>query len=249
VPIERLRITKNPDEIRSFFREYIRLKCPVLLWQNMEEQGVSNAERVIFNGQFSMLDDSKDVLILNYNASKNQEVDFDVNSTLYIKGEIQSILFKVDITHHADGKILLQIPSEVRVCEKREKARINFGYDYEGKVEFFNYKAYKSKRKHSSAKLIDVSQGGLAMLMFTGKAHNWTPGDTFHVVSVNGFEFPDPITAEIRYIRTIRITRNNQGLNAYRLGIQFERDLSAKELTSILKQNPGQDSEDLEQAG
>ena len=87
------------------------------------------------------------------------------------------------------------------------------------------------------------------MLMFTGKAHSWSPGDTFHIVSINGFTFPEPISAEIRYIRTIRITRNNQGVSAYRLGIMFERDLTSRELTSILKQNPELLSEGQEQAG
>lgn len=247
--IEKLRVTRNPHEIRSFFREYIRLKCPVLLWQNMGGAGQSNAKRVIFQGLFVLLNEKKDFVVLTYKTDKNQPIDFDTSSTLYIKGNVQSILFKVDITHYSEGKILIALPSEVRVCEKRERARINFGYNYDGKVEFFNYKAYRSKRKHSSAKLVDVSQGGVAILMFTGKAHSWSPGDTFHIVSINGYEFPEPITGEIRYIRTIRITRNNQGVNAYRLGIQFERELTSQELTRILKQSLQQDSEDEEQAG
>lgn len=246
---KRLRVTKNPQEIRSYFKEYVRLKCSVMLWQNMEGAGISNAKRVIFTGKFVLINEDKDFLVLTYQENEKNKINFSQISTLYIKGDVESILFKVDITHHGKGKILIPIPDEIRVCEKREKARINFGYNHEGKVEFFNYRAYRSKRKNSSAKLVDVSQGGLAMLMFTGKAHSWSPGDSFHIVSINNHEFTEPIAGTIRYIRTVRIMRNNQGVNAYRLGIEFERPLSSRELASILKGSLEPDWEDSKKVG
>lgn len=232
---ENLRVTRDSHEIRALFREYIRLKCPVLLWQNMESAGLSNAKRVIFRGHFSLINEDKDFIVLNYKQDPKDNVNFSQMSTLYIKGDIQSILFKVEVTHHSNGKVLFTIPSEVRILEKRARPRITFGYNFEGRVEFFNYKAYRSKRKHSSSKIIDLSQKGLAMLMYTGKAHSWSIGDSIYVTRLNGFEIPETILAEIRYIRTVRITRNNQSVNAYRMGVEFERDLTREELTEILK--------------
>ena len=236
--VKKLRVTDDPYEISSFFREYIRLECPVLLWQNMDQTGSSNAKRVVFSGQFSLINEDKNYIVLTYKAEENQEINFDRSSTLYIKGTIQSILFKNEISFHNDGKIIMEIPKEVRVCEKRDKPRVNFGYNFEGKVEFFNYKAYRSQRKHSSAKLVDISVGGFAMLMFTGKAHSYSVGDTIQIVNINGAEFPEPITSTIRYIRTVRITRNNQGINAYRFGVMFKEQISESELSRILSQSP-----------
>ena len=132
---KQLRVTRDRDEIRSFFREYIRLKCPVLLWQKHDDLSNDQTKRNIFSGQFVFINEEKGFILLSYkNEEELPEIDFTLSSTLYIRGTIQSILFKIEVTHHADGKILLQIHNEERVCEKRYKARHKYGYVSEDKI-------------------------------------------------------------------------------------------------------------------
>lgn len=246
--IEKLRVTKDSHEIRTFLKDYVTTKTEVLLWQNLDQKGKNGAKRVIFKGKFILLNENKNFLLLKFELGNGEEIPFEFTSTLYIKGNLQSVLFKIEISHHSKGTILLPIPQEMRVLEKREKPRFNFGVYSEGKVEFFNYKTMRTNRKHNSAKLIDVSQGGLAMLMYTGKVHSWSEGDRFHIMRINSQTFTDTIVATINYIMPIEIERNNQTISAYRIGVHFDRDLTSSELTTILKENRALDSEGKESA-
>lgn len=234
---EKLRVSSNAQEIKEFFREYVRIKSPVMLWQNIENIDYTNTKRIIYNGHFSLLDELKDILVLTYDVDPDQPMNFDVNSTLYIKGKLHSILFKVEIEYHSKGKVLLQIPKEIRVRERRSDVRSDFGYNYKGKVEFFKVNQYDMRKKQQTARLINISKGGLAMLLFT-RAHNWSPGDTLQVGSICNYVFPNMQNCEIRNIRQVTISRNQQNVNAYRLGLKFETPLDNEALEKILANCP-----------
>lgn len=232
---ERLRVTRNNAEIKGFFLEYIRRKSPVLLWQNMDgiPQGQDGDKRIIFNGYFAHFDEKKQYLVLEYKTGPMKKPDFAKNSTLYIKGDLSSILFKADIQYHSSGKLLMPLPKEIRVLEKREDPRTDFGYEFNGRVEFSKVNQYNMSKKSMSARIVNISKGGAAILLFSG-AHNWTEGDTLQIFSICKFEFSFPIDAEVRNIRTVQIERNNQFTSGFRIGLQFKRKLEEKELQDII---------------
>ena len=129
-----LRVEESFEEIMTTLKKMQREKSLVVIWQKPEG---NTGDRKVFNSYIKNIDKTKKTLYL-VALDDTTEISIDENTTIYIRGDERSILFKQSKVTLKKGHLSLLIPTEVRVFERRYTERIDFDMDEEFSIELKN---------------------------------------------------------------------------------------------------------------
>lgn len=224
-----LRRTNDLGEIAYFLKDSIPKATNIMLWQNIK--GV----RHIWHGRILFLDQEKNKVILVFNENK-EKVDVKKKSTLYVKGEFESVLFKAEIKGVGDHYVQIEIPQFAYLYEKRKFERFKFAGDTNS-VLFTRSNDTYTTRSRFTGNVIDISRQGITLIIQPNMAQNWSPQDSLNIYRISDKKLNTPITAKIIYIKPIRTLANNRMSLQYRFGLQFKSEMNRIEISAIAKTN------------
>jgi len=128
------RTTSERSEITTSLIEIHIEESPVLLWQN------HNGIRKILKAKIEAIDMANNCLYLLPYSKSDQESfkEIHLEATLYLRGNNKSIVFKHDarLSRNKNGYLVVKIPEQVKMYEKRKNKRINHDGLEKIKVQF-----------------------------------------------------------------------------------------------------------------
>lgn len=214
-------------EIAYFLKDSIQKATKIMLWQNI------NGTRHIWYGRLLFIDQNKAQAILVINQ---QDKSFDINakSTLYVKGEFESVLFKSHIRSVNETAVKIDLPEMAYLYEKRKFERFQFK-DETNSIMFSRSNEGYSHRNRFLGNVLDISRQGLTLIIQPNMAQNWSPEDSLNIYRISDKKLSQPIKAEIIYIKPIRNFRNNRMYLKYRFGLRFSSEMNRIQISSIAK--------------
>jgi len=212
-----LRVETSYNEIVETLHKMYQEKSPVKIWQKPKDNKTS---RKVFDLTIQKINKRKNTFSLIAN-DQQELMDIDKNTTVYIRGEERSILFKQTKVELSKGSLCLVIPYEVRLYERRYKERIKFSYD-----EKFMLKMHKAKKpSHQSEtkayQLIDVSSCGLAIFMTLQESDFFSKGDHIEISKIHEYNLPISKAGKIIYFKKIDTLKNGKKSKFIRVGVKF----------------------------
>jgi hypothetical protein len=219
--MDRLRILKDETEILTLLNSLCDSGAPIMVWQKIQDQ-----ERVVFNGEVDVVSQEKKVFMVSL-KEPIEDGDFTTERTIYLRGEMQSILFKQKTRQIKNDRLAITIPDEIRVIEKRAEPRL----DLSAKRVFSTLSKLDNAGISSSklqARLLDVSELGLSVMLNKKRATEFYEGDIFCLLSLNKTEMENEVVAKVMYIREIDPFH-------IRVGFRFDERIDKKLLKNIFK--------------
>ncbi len=162
------------------------------------------------------------------------EESFNKRLSLYFKGDEQSILFKEQI-HFASGQLLvLNIPREIKIIEKRENPRTTFDFSDDNLIWVSKYEDDMSHPRNFELILLDLSLGGIAFNISGQQAGSIKKGDLIFISRILDEELETPLIAEVKYARPARYREKETVRKGIRVGAQFKDDNAASTLSHMI---------------
>ena len=221
------RTSTNKQEIIETLIQIQIEALPMLIWQN------EDGERYTANVKIEKIDYSNESIFLTP-FTPEDEVLFNklkINSTIYLKGNSKSIVFKQEKSAVKAKKGFLQIfiPNQVKMFEKRTEIR----YDLTQFDPIITAELYPGGRKDISTRSIivnmkDVSLGGMGFYLAKRHARLFSEKDKIKILRIGKNNFPRPITAEI-----VNIISPQDGIEFVRLGIRFTEGITKELIAAI----------------
>lgn len=225
----KLRTTSNYNEIIDVIRECCQKQNSVMVWQNPIGVSATDEERIISQGRMFHYNSSHSTITLEMDDNKNSFLD--LKHVLYVSSDEYVLLFKTDIINSDDEEVIIKVPHEMKVLERRTEPRTEIGADNRFKLDL------QFEKKKIAANLINLSIGGAAILI-KGGAHIWSEGDSLTVSKICDVHLAHSLKAEVRNIRSVELSENSKTYQGIRVGIQFESKLDNDTLEKILKKLP-----------
>lgn len=219
-----LRVSRNRDEIFKAINTMFADSSPVMLWQNHGDK------RVIVYAVIDKIDFERRRLILK--AKKlNHFKQFKSDTTVYIRGQSKSILFKQEQCRFNSNQIAVPIPSEVRLFEQRLNPRMNTTQDFELNA-FFTKRVGSGagSQKSFAAKVINLSANGACFEYLQNLGKFFYEGDTILISHFDHLRFESAIEAQIVYIQ-----KPGYSSDRLRMGIRLGKQLSQDTMVQIIK--------------
>lgn len=221
-----LRITDSKKEIVNVLKRIQLEEEEVFIWQN--HQGKRNIiyckiEKVdpgMGNFSISPIDEA-------------QSFQLEKKLSLYIKGEFESILFKQDVSFFTESLVILKIPSEIRIVEKRSISRKKFELSDQYKIVIAKYEKNSKKPRKFDLFLLDISLKGISFFVSPNQLLSFSAADQFYLLQLGEKKFSTPVTSTIKYIS--RFSSAADEVKGHRIGAQFEGDLPQDIIDSINK--------------
>lgn len=161
------------------------------------------------------------------------ESTFNKRLSLYFKGNEQSILFKEQIHFASNQLLVLNIPREVRIIEKRTNPRTHYKFDDNNQIWVSKYEQGAEHPRNFELVLLDLSQGGLSFNLSSQQSGSIKKGDVIFISRIFETELQTPLVAEVKYAVHANYRFNETMRKGIRVGAQFN-DPSAKAVISQL---------------
>lgn len=204
---ERLRTIQNRSEIVSIIKRLCENEVDVTVWQTLE--GEREKTRDIKVGTMFKINSKEGSFSVK--AKDANFSFFDKKTTIYIRGQFESILFKCSGEHFGDKFGNFNIPIELMILEKRAFPRVA---PTEKKIM-----KLKAGKKEVSLRVLDISCGG-ACLLISEKADEFLKVfKSFEAVSIN---------ETINFTKTKAVIVHSRALSgggaekSIRVGIKFD---------------------------
>lgn len=225
--LENLKIENNRSEIIATLIRMYRECTPVLVWQNNKE-----GNKVMKNSVIDAIFPELGYFVL-CPLPEGDYFDFCHTSTIYLRGNERSILFKQPKIVIKDNKIIIQIPKQVRMYDKRFSDRIHFGLKSTLGVEIFHAKNSLSPEELFSFSLYDISERGASFNLSLLDQKYFYQDEIIKLIKIGRKSFADYVMAKIIYLH--RMDNKIGGIHcpSIKMGVQFNRTLSKKELAQI----------------
>lgn len=207
-----LRISNSRREIINILKRIQMGEEEVFVWQNKE------GKRDIIYCQIEKIDQG----IGNFSirpVDPTQILSIEKSMTLYMKGKLESILFKQDISFTSPSMAVLKIPKEVRLIEKRSVQRVRFDMSDEKKFSIAKYAPNSKKPRRFDLIALDISQKGMSFFIVPSQLLSFSIGDHIYILELEGKKIDNPVEAIIKYIS--RYSGNAEDVKGHRLGVQF----------------------------
>lgn len=221
-----LRISHSRKEILNVLKRIHQEEEEVFVWQNKE------GKREIIYCQIEKIDPG----VGNFSIRPmdlSQSLKLEKNLSLYIKGELESILFKQEVSFASGSIAILKIPTEIRVIEKRAVARTTFQFTDNKKIILAKYAPNSQRPRRFDLVTLDVSIKGISFFISPNQLLSFTAGDQVYVVELGGKKFSTPLTATVKYIS--RYSSSVDDIRGHRVGVQFWEPITQEILDLINK--------------
>lgn len=149
--------------------------------------------------------------------------EFEKDLVLYFKGDEKGMLFKQEIIVATKDVIILKIPREMRLIEKRASPRKVFDFYDERKMSIAKYSYESTKPRRFDLILLDYSKTGVAFFVTGQQILTFNVGDTIYLIELDGVKIKKPHAGVIKYItRFVGLQEETRG---HRVGVQFNTPL------------------------
>ncbi len=219
-----LRVAKVRSEIVNVLLKIYVTNSPVLIWQKDKE-----TKRFLNSACVSNVDENVGVFHLRSTSGAwNSGIKGEL--ALYFKGEEQSILFKAKNVIVQKNELIVPIPSEVRLLEKRNQPRIQLD-PKNGKNNIVIQKIFENgKRKQFCVNVIDISVTGAAIILGRTDAKYFYEGDTVYVIEMANAGLKSSVPGKVVYVKPVEYFDSSLKTKGYRVGIQFACYLTSDQL-------------------
>lgn len=224
--LENLKIENNFNEIVSTLIRMYRESSPVLIWQNTPDG------RNMKNSYIKEIFPEKGYFVLAP-LPDNTDFVFSGMTTLYLRGNERSILFKQSDIRVTKNNIVVKFPKEVRLYEKRFHSRFHYGFKSNHSVEIFHPKSTIDTEEIFKFSLYDISEKGASFNVNLADQRFLFQSDRVKIVKLGKMSYPNYYMAKVVYM--IRVDNKINGVNCptIKMGIQFDHKLSQKQLAAI----------------
>lgn len=220
--LPKLRITKTRSDILNVLTEIYVNNSVVLIWQRDK-----NKKRFINTAVVSHIDRTGGCFLLQ-STSGDWLSQVNPSLPLYFKGEEQEVLFKVSGVQLSNKHLLVPVPQDVHITDKRKYSRIQ----PENNKNFIVQNAFKNgKRKQFSLKAIDISQSGAALSITSTDSKFFYEGDSIVIAPSTQTHLGHTVEGRVIYMKAkddIGATFKGKEL---RLGIKFNMPITSDHLS------------------
>lgn len=219
-----LRIAKVYSEIVNVLLKIYVNKSQVLIWQRENE-----TKRFLNSAVISKVDERVGVFHLR-STSGLWKSGIKGELALYFKGAEQSILFKVKNLIVQKDELLVPIPTEVRLIEKRNQPRMLLDPCNANNTIGIQKIFENGNRKHFGVSIIDISITGAAIVIGRTEAKYFYQGDTVYVIEMANMILKAPIPGKVVYVKPFDQSDSNLKTKSHRIGIQFACYLTSDQI-------------------
>jgi len=222
-----LRVCQDPLEILTALNKMYEERSPVLVWQNTGDK------RTTKNCYIRGIDYSSGRLII-MSLDSNRAFEFSQEFSIYIRGSEKSILFKREQAVIDSKRIVIGIPKEVRMYEKRANPRLVLGWDggYNTHIEVKLNSTSKHK-KEFVFNIFDLSLTGAALYFPLSDRVFFNPNDNILIHKLGSFPYKNPLEARVIYIKKIEFLHMGKRTTKMKMGIHFKHKISQEMLRSF----------------
>lgn len=223
--LENLKVENNRSEIIATLIRMYREGTPVLVWQNDSE-----GKKLMRNSVIDAIFPEMGYFVL---CPLGDHFDFCSTSTIYLRGNERSILFKQPKMVLKDNKIVIQIPKQVRMYDKRFSERYHYGLKSNLGVEIFHAKSSLSPEEIFNVSLFDISEHGASFNISLHEQTYFFQEEIIKIVKMGRKSFPQFLMSKIIYLH--RMDNKIGGIHcpSIKMGVKFNRALSKRELAEI----------------
>ena len=130
--------------------------------------------------------------------------------------------------------VIIQIPDEIRLIEKRRSPRISFGKDNKIEVVIKKYIGHEATPVEFTLRLIDISRSGMAIVVYSHDLALFGKDSKLTLDKVGDVQFTPDIDGVVVYARKMK-RKKDAVSKVFRIGVSFLSDLSEQQLSSISK--------------
>lgn len=224
--LENLKIENNSSEIVTTLIRMYRESSPVLVWQNSDEGRVmknSFIREIYPEKRFFVLTTHPDSSVFNFCQS----------TTIYLRGNERSILFKQKDIVVRKNKVIVKFPTEVRLYEKRFHQRFHYGFKSNHAVEIFHPKSTMDSEEIFNFSLYDISEKGASFNLNLADQRYFFQGDKIKILRLGKKCFKQYFTGKIIYMNRTDYKINGVRCPSIKMGIHFDQRLTSKLLAQI----------------
>lgn len=211
-----LRISYDWNEIIDTLEQIQSEGSPIAVWDSNGEKSIEKAVEWSIdpiNGQIDFYQEGG-----NFNHLKDKE------TTIYFKGKEKSILFKQENILPLGDHILIDIPHEVNLYERRGEQRIHFGWE---SPHFTHISLTKKGKDYEMLySVYDISPHGMALNISSEEVSLFSTGDTIHIHKIGQSNIMIPLKAEICHIGQMDFIEGGIHLKRMKVGVRFTKDLN-----------------------
>jgi hypothetical protein len=225
--LDNLKVENNRSEIISTLIRMYRESTPVLVWQNQID-GSKLMKNSLIEGIFPELG-----YFILCPLPDNDYFDFQISSTIYIRGNERSILFKQSKIILQANQIIIPIPKQVRMYDKRFSERFHFGLKSNHNVEIFHTRDSKSNEQLFPASLYDISDRGASFNLNLLDSKYFHQEQLIKLVKIGKKSFTEYLMAKVIYLH--RLDNKVAGIQcpSIKMGVKFDHTLSKRELAQV----------------
>ncbi len=222
-----LRVTNDVLEIITTLNKMHQDQSPVMVWQNLGER------RIIRNAVIAAIDFSAGKIILTPDGA-TKSFDFVGPQTVYMRGHEKSILFKRENVKIDKRRIIVDIPKEVRMFEKRINPRIKLGFNspYLGLIEI-KVNSSTELRKEFLFNIYDLSSKGVSFNFNFKDQIYFAEGTEIFISKLGQIPFKKPIEGRVVYLKKVEFISQGNRISKMKMGVAFRSPLGEKVLFSF----------------
>lgn len=222
--VPNLRIAKVRSEIVNVLLKIYINDSSVLIWQKENEK-----KRILNTAKISHVDENIGVMHLR-STSGEWSTNIKGELALYFKGDEQSILFKAKNLIIQKNELIVPIPAEVRLLEKRYAPRLKLDAT-DSKNNLVVQKIFENgKRKQFCVTVIDISLTGVAVAVGRAEAKFFYEGDTVYVIELANNGLKNNVPGKVVYLRPVDYIDASLKTKGFRVGIKFDCYLTPEQL-------------------
>jgi len=219
-----LRVVNTQEEILLILSKIQMNQSHVVIWQKENEQN-----RKLNTATLSLINKSIGFFHLrSISGDWNPGVNGDI--ALYFKGDEESILFKVKNLIVKKGELIVPIPNEVRLLEKRNRERLQLKQK-ESRNTLIIQKVFENdNRRQFCVPVIDISITGVAVALNKSETKYFYEGDAIYITKLAGTRLTNYISGKVVYLKPVEYYDSHFKLKNFRVGIQFDTFISKEYL-------------------
>ena len=217
-----LRVTTDSLEIITTLNKMFIDQSRVLVWQNLGER------RIVHNAVIGNIDFSAGHVILVPSES-HKNFDFTGPHTVYMRGHEKSILFKRESVKIEKKRILVDIPKEVRMFEKRVNPRVKlwFNSPYLGVIGI-KVNSSSELRKEFVFNIFDLSATGVCFNFNFKDQIFFAEGTEIQISKLGQIPFKKPLEGRVVYLKKVEFMSQGVRFSRIKMGVAFKKPVSEK---------------------
>ncbi len=212
--MENLRVSTLQSEIQAVLKSVMTEKRKVLVWQKDDK----DEKRRVNYAQINNLNfETRSIGLVPMEDTFDS---FTKGLTLYFRSEYSSLLFKSESNVVNKKMIIVPMPREVRLIEKRSESRYKFKKEYIPKVSISKLDKRTNGEIKLNVQLTDISRLGAGLVISSANHRLIRLDQEITLYAIDGKKLPHKITGNIRHITYIK-SRSSQFQGAYKVGVEF----------------------------